>query len=154
MQNEYTLYPISLTNLVNKRVVVVGGGPVATRKVSKLLDTGALLHLISPQITPQLQRWFSEKRLDWSKRGFEQGDLAGATLAFAATNVREINAQVADEARTLRILCNVADAPSDGSFHVPATYRSDGLVVAVSSEEGAPKRSIKTRDQIAAMLQR
>lgn len=149
---QHTLYPITLTNLADLLVIVVGGGPVATRKVSKLLDTGAQITVISPQLTPRLQSWVAEERIEWLERGYQSGDLADATLSFVATNVREINAQVADEARSLGILCNVADAPSDGSFHLPATHRQDGLVVAVSSEDGKPKRSMQVRDQIAKAL--
>jgi siroheme synthase-like protein len=90
--------------------------------------------------------------LIWHARPYQAGDLAGARLAFAATNIRTVNAQVADEAARLHILCNVADDPAAGDFHVPAVHRADGMVIAVSSSGQAPRRATTLRNRIAAWL--
>jgi cobalt-precorrin 5A hydrolase / precorrin-3B C17-methyltransferase len=73
-------------------------------------------------------------------------------LVFAATNQRAVNAQVAREAKNLGLLCNVADQPDEGNFHVPAVHRQPGLVVAVSSTGESPTRARNVRDQLAKWL--
>jgi len=147
------VYPILLTGLQNKLAVVVGGGPVGERKVAGLLAVGVRIRLVSPVITPTLAEWVKANRLLWVPRSYQTGDLADAFLAFAATNMRAVNAQIAYDALHMGLLCNVADAPAEGNFHVPALYRQADFVVAVGSQQGKnPKRIQALRDQIASFL--
>jgi cobalt-precorrin 5A hydrolase/precorrin-3B C17-methyltransferase len=146
------IYPAMLTGMANAVAVVVGGGPVGERKVRGLLTAGVKVQLISPEATPQLQAWAEAGQLQWSVRPYQSGDLLGVRLVFAATNQRMVNAQVAEEAAKLGLLCNVADQPEEGNFHVPAVHRQPGLVVAVSSSGENPRRAQQVRDNIAAWL--
>jgi len=143
-------YPIVLTNLAGAPVVVVGGGAVGERKVRGLLEVGAQVRLISPEATPRLQAWAAAGRIVWQPRAYVPGDLAGARLVFAATNQRQVNARVARDAALHGALCNVADAPEEGDFHLPALLRSEELTIAVSSGGAAPERAAALRDAIAA----
>jgi cobalt-precorrin 5A hydrolase/precorrin-3B C17-methyltransferase len=146
-------YPITLTQLTGALAVVVGGGAVGERKVRGLLASGIDVRLVSPAVTPQLSAWAEAGRIDWVRRGYAPGDLAGARLVFAATDQRAVNALVARDAAGEGILCNVADAPDEGSFHVPALYRAGGMTVAVSSSGAAPARTVALRDAIARWLE-
>lgn len=147
------VYPILLTGLQNKLAVVVGGGPVGERKVAGLLAVGVRIRLVSPVITPTLAEWAQANRLLWAPRPYQTGDLADAFLVFAATNVRAVNAQIAYEALHMGLLCNVADAPAEGNFHVPALYRHEEVVIAIGSRRRKnPKRIQALRDQIAQFL--
>ncbi|MCC6167507.1 MAG: bifunctional precorrin-2 dehydrogenase/sirohydrochlorin ferrochelatase [Caldilineaceae bacterium] len=146
------VYPICLTNLAGAPVVVIGGGPVAARKVAGLLAVQAAVTIVSPALTPELALLAAMGRVYWINRPYVPGDLAGARLAFAATDVRAVNAQVAGEAAQRGLLCNVADAPEEGSFHLPAVHRQAELVVAVSTGGTAPGRARRLRDRIAAWL--
>ncbi len=149
-----TGYPITLNALHGARVLVVGGGQVAERKVRGLLAVGASVRLISPQATAQLQAWASQGQLDWEQRPYQPQDvrLDGVLplLVFAATDQRVVNAQVGHAARELGILCNVADAPDESTFHLPAVHRADGLTIAVSTGGSNPARAAQIRDQLAA----
>ncbi|WP_299755277.1 precorrin-3B C(17)-methyltransferase [uncultured Chloroflexus sp.] len=142
-------YPIVLTKPAQLPTVVVGGGPVGERKVRSLLDAGFPVRLISPTATTQLAAWASAGRLVWEQREYRAGDLTGARLVFAATNDRAVNARIAAAASVAGALCNVADDPDGGDFHVPAVHRSGGLTVAVSSHGAAPSRAVAIRDAIA-----
>lgn len=146
------VYPIFLTGLEQLVAVVVGGGPVGERKVQGLLAAGATVRLISPAATPALQQLAYEGQLTWLDRPYQSGDLAEAMLVFAATNQRQVNAQVAADARALRLLCNVADAPTEGNFHVPALHRHPPFTIAVGSGGLSPKATKALRDQIANAL--
>lgn len=151
--NADQVYPILLTGLQNKLAVVVGGGPVGERKVAGLLAAGVRVRLVSPVVTPALVGWAQANRLLWLPRPYQTGDLADAFLVFAATNVRAVNAQIAYDALHMGLLCNVADAPAEGNFHVPALHRHDDVVVAIGSRQGKNPQRIKTlRDQIAQFL--
>lgn len=147
-----TGYPIVLTQIRGARAVVVGGGPVGERKVHGLLAVGADVLLVSPAATPALQARVEGGEIEWQRRPYRPGDLEGALLALAATNRRALNARVAAEAAARGILCNVADAPAEGDFHLPAVYRGDGLLVTVSSGGESAGRSRRMRDRIAAWL--
>lgn len=152
------LYPITLTRFTDAAVVVCGGGKVGERKVRGLLDAAAeggippRIRLISPTATETLQRWAAEGRIDWEVRPYVAGDLVGARLVFAATSEREVNAAIAQEAAAVGALCNVADAPEEGDFHVPAVLRTEEALIAVSTGGEDPRRAVSCRDQIRSLL--
>ena len=133
------MYPINL-DVRGKRVVVVGGGPVAERKVRGLLEAGAAVAVISPAVTPALAELAGTATIAIERRAFERGDLRGATLAFAATDDAEANAAVVDEARAAAILVDDVTAPERSDFSTPAVHRSGPLVVGVDTS-GSPRRS-------------
>ena len=147
-----TAYPITLTNLSGALVVVVGGGAVGERKLRGLLAVGAAVRLISPAATPELRGLANNGAITWYARPYRPGDQVGARQVFAATDQRSENAQVADDAAALGLLCNVADDPRAGDFHLPAVHRAPGLLVAVSTAGASPARAKRLRDQIAAWL--
>jgi cobalt-precorrin 5A hydrolase/precorrin-3B C17-methyltransferase len=135
-------------------VIVVGGGLVGERKVRGLLAVGAQVTLLSPDATPQLRAWAEAGRIAWAQRPYQAGDLANRpALVFAATSERATNAQVAQEAAALGLLCNVADAPHEGTFYLPAVHREDGLVVAISTEGVSPARARRMRERLSELLQ-
>jgi precorrin-2 dehydrogenase/sirohydrochlorin ferrochelatase len=127
------LYPIFL-DLSGRRCVVVGGGEVAGRKARKLLQARAEVVVIAPEVRSELESVAAEVH----RRPYEQGDLEGAYLAFAATDAREVNAAVAEEAKDRGIPVNVADRPSEGDFALPSTLRRGRLQVAVSTGGASP----------------
>jgi precorrin-2 dehydrogenase/sirohydrochlorin ferrochelatase len=137
------LYPIFL-DLDGKRCVVVGGGEVANRKARKLLQARAEVVVISPEVKPELASIAAEVR----RRPYEEGDLEGAFLAFAATDRREVNAAVAREAVERSIPVNVADEPSEGDFALPSTLRRGQLQVAVSTSGASPTLAQRIRREL------
>jgi precorrin-2 dehydrogenase/sirohydrochlorin ferrochelatase len=124
--------------------VVVGGGAVAVRKARKLLQAGAEVVVVSPEILPELEDMGVEVHV----RPYEDGDLEGADLAFAATDRREVNAAVAREARARGIRINVADRPTEGDFAVPSRLLRGGLQVAVSTGGASPTLARRIRNEL------
>jgi siroheme synthase-like protein len=137
------LFPIFL-DLSGRRCVVVGGGEVANRKARKLLQARASVVVISPELQPELE----SVAVEVHRRPYEEGDLEGAYLAFAATDSREVNARVAREAKERGVPVNVADRPSDGDFALPSTLRRGGLQVAVSTGGASPTLARRIKDEL------
>jgi len=124
--------------------VVVGGGGVAVRKVGRLLQAGAEVVVISPEIRPEL----AAMDVEIHRRSYGYGDLEGACLAFTATDSREVNAAAAKEARERGVPINVADRPSEGDFAVPSTLRRGQLQVAVSTGGASPTLARRIRSEL------
>jgi uroporphyrin-III C-methyltransferase / precorrin-2 dehydrogenase / sirohydrochlorin ferrochelatase len=147
--------------LAGLRVVVVGGGAVAARRIAGLLVARADVVCVSPEVTPAVAAWAQAGRIVWLERGYEPGDLAGAWYAVAAADVAEVNAAVAREAHAARVFCARADtAGGDGeaasTAWTPASGRHAGVEVAVLSpgarEAGDPRRSARVRDAVVEQL--
>lgn len=100
--------------------------------------------VISPEVTPEIEAM----EVTLERRPYAPGDLAGATLAFAATDSREVNAAVAREARERGIPVNVADRPTEGDFALPSVLRRGGLQVAVSTGGASPTLARRIRDAL------
>jgi precorrin-2 dehydrogenase/sirohydrochlorin ferrochelatase len=143
-------YPIVLTGLDHVRCVVVGGGAVAARKAGALLASGAQVQVISPDLHAQLADWLAENRFEHVARRYEHGDLEGAFLAIAATSVREVNGQVAEEARMRGILINVADDPGAGNFTTTGAVTRGDVLLAVSTGGESPALSAFIRRKLEA----
>jgi uroporphyrin-III C-methyltransferase/precorrin-2 dehydrogenase/sirohydrochlorin ferrochelatase len=139
-------YPL-LLDLAARRVVVVGGGSVAARRVAALLEAGAQIVVIAPNIEDEIRM----SGVDVVEREFLAGDLAGAWLVLACTDEAEVNAAVAAEAEQFGVFCVRADSASDGSARVPAVLRRDDVTVAINAGDD-PRRAVALRDAISTAL--
>jgi len=128
-------------DVFEKRCVVVGGGEVAARKARGLLESGARVVVISPEVRPEIL----EMDVEVHNRPYTPGDLGGASLAFAATDSRGVNAAVAREAQESGVPVNVADRPAEGDFTLPSVLRRGGLQVAVSTGGASPTLARRVR---------
>ncbi len=142
------MYPVALS-VRGRRAVVVGGGTVAERKVRGLLSAEAAIVVVSPALTPPLAALAEVSALAWEPRRYAPGDLAGAFLAFAATDDEAINAAVVAEAREAGILVNDASDAERGDFSTPAVHRSGPLTVTVDSAGLSPSFTKRVRDELA-----
>ena len=143
-------YPLGL-RLAGRRVVVVGGGAVATRRVPALLDAGADLLLVAPELTPALRAHVDAGRLHWEPRRFVPADLDGAWLVQVAVDDRVAAAAVSAAAAERRIFCVRADDRSAATAWTPAVTRHGPVTVAVLGG-GDPRRAMTVRDAVRDLL--
>ena len=136
--------------LQNRRVVIVGGGAVATRRIPALLHAGADLVLVSPSVTTSLEDLAASGRIRWEQRGYADGDLAGAWLVCACTDDAAVNAAIAAAAEQQHVWCVRADNAQASAVWTPASGRADDVQVGVLS--GDPRRSAAIRDAILTGL--
>ncbi len=143
-------YPLSL-HVTGRKVVVVGAGAVATRRIAGLLEAGAQVTVIAPHASESVQQWAASARVAWHARDFEPGDLADAWLAHTATGVKPVDDAVAEEAEAARIWCVRADDGALTSAWTPASATVDEVTIAVTSRMD-PRRSAAVRDAVAEQL--
>jgi uroporphyrin-III C-methyltransferase/precorrin-2 dehydrogenase/sirohydrochlorin ferrochelatase len=140
-------HPIFL-DLAGRRVVVVGGGAVAERKVEQLLDTSAPITVIGEQATDRLDAWSREGRIRLERRAYASGDLRGATLAYAATDNPTTNEQIRQDASADGVWLNVVDEPGLCDFFTPALVRQGDLAIAVSTDGASPVLAQRIRQEL------
>jgi uroporphyrin-III C-methyltransferase/precorrin-2 dehydrogenase/sirohydrochlorin ferrochelatase len=133
-------------------VAVVGGGRVAARKTSLLLECGASVTVIAPHLEEELLECAAAGRVRHLSGAFAAGHLEGASLAIAATGRREVNTEVSSAARARRIPVNVVDDPGLSTFIFPAIIDRSPVVVAVGTGGGAPVLARLVREWIEALL--
>lgn len=143
------LFPL-FADLRGRRVLVVGGGAVARRKVEALEGTGARIVVGAPALDPALAALRDAGAIAHLAGGFEPGWLDGAWLAIAATDDAGVNARVAAAADARGIWVNVVDDLARARFHVPARVERGPLQVAISSGGGAPMLARLVREELEA----
>ena len=146
------LYPLNV-DLSGRSLILVGGGRVAERKVRGILSAGTetSICVIAPKITMVLQEHAAAGRLCWKQACYADGMLEGAFLVYAATDMREVNAAVAAEAKRRGIPVNVIDDPAASTFQVPASIRRGELILSVSTAGGSPALSRAIRIELEEM---
>lgn len=139
-------------DLAGRRVVVVGGGQVAQRRLPRLIASGAVIEVVSPQVTPAVEGMASAGEITWTERGWVDGDLDGAWYAVACTDDAAVNVAVGEEAERRRVFCVRADEGSAGSAVTPASGDHDGMTIGVLAG-GVHRRSAAVRTALVEALQ-
>jgi precorrin-2 dehydrogenase len=143
-----TRYYMACLDLRGRRCVVVGGGAVALEKARGLLECGARVVVVAPDVRPELRAEAVSVRL----RRYRARDLEGAFLVVAATADPAANRRVHDDAEARGMLCNVADVPELCNFILPSVYRQDPIAVAVSTGGASPALAKRIRDDVALRI--
>ncbi|MBI4799624.1 MAG: bifunctional precorrin-2 dehydrogenase/sirohydrochlorin ferrochelatase [Desulfarculus sp.] len=138
-------YPAFL-DLRGRLAVVVGGGQVAGRKVASLIEVGASVRLVAPELNPATAALLPHAQVEHLARPFAPADLEDAWLVISATNIEELNRAVAAEAERRRVFVNVVDVPELCSFIVPASLRRGDLCLAVSTGGAGPAVARRLRE--------
>ncbi len=146
-------YPVTL-ELAGRAVLVVGGGRIATRRVGRLIQAGAAITLVAPEISPTLAAWAEQARYTWHARAAVTDDVAGCWLVFVATDDAAANAAMAEAARARGIWVQRADRAEASDFLVPAIVERGPLQIAVSSRAAAPSLTRRVRTHIETLVPR
>lgn len=155
-------FPIFL-DLAGKRVTVIGSGNIARRRIAVLLDYGATVRVISPNASNNLQMaglldWENDPspelrgRLEVIDRAYQKGDLTDSVIAVAATDNREVNRQIYEEARELGIFVSVADKKDESSYFFPAIWHGENLSVGIVGDGSDHRYVRKSAEEIRRKL--
>lgn len=140
-------YLINLT-LDGKPAVVIGGGNVAKRKVTDLLEAKAVVTVVAPEACEAIRKLAEQQRIQVRLREYRSSDLSGAYLVIAAADDEAVNVQVHNDAQALGILINVVDRPALCSFTVPATVKRGDLTIAIATDGRSPALSGVLREEL------
>jgi len=143
---DFATYPSGL-RLAGRRVVVVGGGQVAQRRIPGLIGAGAEVYVVSPEVTPAIEGLVGAAEVEWADRGFRDDDLDGAWYVIAATDDPAVNRAVSEGADSRRVFCVRSDDATAATAWTPAVGRHAGVTVAVLGNRD-PRRSAGVRDEI------
>ncbi len=144
-------YPAYL-ELRGRPCIVVGGGEIAERKVTTLLDAGARVTVVSPTLTPGLTALADTHEVVHHSRVYRPGDLTGCWLAYAATGDEAVDAAIASEAEEARVFLNVVDRPRLCSFIVPAIVTRGPVAIAVSTGGASPALAKRLAAELTATV--
>jgi len=142
-------YPI-LVNLRGQKVVVVGGGKVAERKIETLLHCSAVVHVVSRDLTDTLSGYAEEGKITYLGNAFLDSQLDGAFMVIAATDDAELNRRVSLAAKRQNLLVNAVDQPEDCNFIVPSILQRGDLIIAVSTSGKSPALARRIRQELEA----
>jgi uroporphyrin-III C-methyltransferase/precorrin-2 dehydrogenase/sirohydrochlorin ferrochelatase len=150
VERDAPAYPVGL-RLQHRRVVVIGGGQVAQRRLPALVSAGADIVVVAPSVTPSVEAMAAAGELRWEARPYRDGDLEGAWYALIATTDAAANAAASAEAEARRVWCVRSDDAEAATAWTPATGRTEGVTVAVLTGRD-PRRSAAVRDAVVAGL--
>jgi precorrin-2 dehydrogenase/sirohydrochlorin ferrochelatase len=142
-----SFYPI-LVDLQGKKALVVGGGKVAQRKIESLLEYGASVHVIARELTAELERLRSRRKIEFLGGEFSEAYLERAFLVIAATDDASLNRRVSQAAQQRGLLVNAVDQPADCNFIVPSVLTRGDLLIAVSTSGKSPAFARKVRVEL------
>ncbi len=140
-------FPIVL-EMTGRDCLVIGGGVVAERKIAGLLEVGAAVTVISPEVTPAILNWSKNHSIQLTARCYQNGDLSGHELVFVATDDPDVNDQVYQEGQNCGVWVNAADDPAHCDFILPAVIRRVDMMVAISTGGASPAATRAIREEL------
>ena len=141
-------YPVNL-DIKNRRCLVVGGGSVGGRKIKTLLECGAIVTVISPVVTLEIQSLADKGTINLKKRSYRTYDIdENFFLVIGATDNDKLNRLIHKDAERFNMLCNIADRPEVCNFILPAIVHRGDLLIAVSTSGKSPAFAKKLRQRL------
>ncbi|WP_082235173.1 NAD(P)-binding protein [Halobacillus massiliensis] len=138
-----------MVQLNNKKVIIIGGGRIADRRIHTLLPAEAAIHVISPEVTPTIHALHVEKQITWHKKKVERDDLLDAFLIITAADDVKIN-ELAAEWAPSNALVNCSGVHEYGNVHFPSSFKRGRLQISVSTGGASPILASKIKKQLAA----
>lgn len=140
-----------MVDIRNRKVVVIGGGKIATKRIESLLRFQPNITVVSPVLEASLHALVKSGEIEHIARAFQMGDVQGALLVIAATDDAVIN-QLVKESCNVNQLLNIVDDPANSSFHFPAMYEKNEITIAVTTSGISPMLAKNLRDNFAAIV--
>ena len=143
-RREYSHFPFFI-NLADKKIVVIGGGKIALRRVQVLVKFGAKVIVIAPEIKKELDLMNQKGKIHVIKKEYKEGDIKGADMVIAATDKKDVNEAVVKDARKLKIFVNTVDCKENCDFFFPAIFSDENIIGGIISNNGENHRQVKEK---------
>ncbi len=145
------MFPL-FVDLSEKQVTVIGGGHIAERRVMTLTNFTENIKVISPKITPTLQKLYEEKKINWVKKEFSPNDIIGADMVLAITDNSDVNSMIYEECRKNNILISNAGDVNQCEFHFPGVICHDDIVIGFNGGGYNHRKTRLTREKVEEFL--
>ncbi len=140
-------YPVNLL-VAGRRCLVVGAGRIAARKIESLLAAGAEVHVVAPDVGPEVREWADAGRLSVAERPFAEADVEGAWLVVTATDAPAVNRAVFEAGESRRIFVNSADDPANCSYTLMSVVRRGDIVVSIGTNGRSPALATYLKEHV------
>ncbi|NLA74092.1 MAG: bifunctional precorrin-2 dehydrogenase/sirohydrochlorin ferrochelatase [Deltaproteobacteria bacterium] len=144
-------YPV-MVDITGREALVIGGGAVATRKITTLLEYGAVVSIAARELTPELKDLIENDKIRYLGAEYSLVLLKDKFLVIAATDDPDLNHRISLEAQAKGMLINAVDQPGDCTFIVPSVIRRGDLVISVSTSGKSPALAKKIREQLSPLF--
>ncbi|MBU9727806.1 precorrin-2 dehydrogenase/sirohydrochlorin ferrochelatase family protein [Diplocloster modestus] len=144
-------FPVYI-EMEEKKVLVFGGGTIATRRIHTLLPFGCRITVIAPEISDELRKETVAGRLIWHERRYQEGDCGDADLVLAATDLRQVNQSIYREAKSRQIPVNVCDCKEECDFYFPGIVTEGGLVIGVTANGSDHRLAREAAEKIRSLF--
>ncbi len=149
---DYPYFPVFI-DLSEKKLLVIGAGKIARRRITMLCQFTPHLTVIAPEFLPEVEALAAEGKIRILQKAYEEGDLEGADIVFAATNSHEINARIHDDCRNRGITVNVSTDRSKSDFYFPGIARKGDIVVGVTASGKDHAGAKRVSEQMRKLLE-
>ena len=153
MKRDKKMFPM-YTDLTQKKVLIIGGGPIGERRAVTLLDFAGEILVISPSVTDRLRTLAEEEKIVWVDKKYEREDLYDADLVLAATDSREVNEDIYSACKCLGIPVNVSSDRTKCDFHFPGILIKDDIVIGFNGGGNQHKKTKEMREKVQHFLER
>ena len=143
-EKKYSHFPLFI-NITGKKIYVVGGGNIATRRVNTCIKFGANITVIAPQVSQQLMTLYEEGKIHILQKEYEETDINDAYMILAATNNQNVNEKVVSLAKQLNIHINSADNKDHSEFYFPAIFADENIIGGMISNNGNNHKIVKEK---------
>lgn len=140
------LVPV-MVDLRNQKIIVIGGGKIAQRRINTLMDHNAIIEVISPKATEAIQTLSKTGQIEWKEKGFEEADLVDAFLIIVATNNSRVN-QLVIESAPKHALINAVEDAKQGNVQFPIYFERGKLSIAISTNGSSPTLATKIKNDL------
>ncbi|MBW1650340.1 MAG: bifunctional precorrin-2 dehydrogenase/sirohydrochlorin ferrochelatase [Deltaproteobacteria bacterium] len=144
-------YPVNL-DIQNKNCLVIGGGSVAERKIKTLIKCGALVTAVAIKASDSIRALADLNKIDLKIKEYEISDLKNMFLVIGATNNNEVNSDISEDAKKLKVICNIADYPEKCDFILPSIVKRGDLVISISTSGKSPALAKKLRKELGKLF--
>lgn len=140
-----------MVNIRNRKVIVIGGGKIAAKRIESLLRFQPNITVVSPVLEERLHALIENGVIEHIARAYQIGDVQGALLVIAATDDAAVNKLIKESCHANQLI-NIVDDPANSSFHFPAMYEKNEITIAVTTSGISPKLAKNLRDDFADIV--
>lgn len=139
-------------NIEDKQVTVIGGGKIATRRIESLIQFGCSIKVVAPKVSDKLHDYAVQGILEIHERAYKESDCEGTYILLAATNDRQVNHSIYQNAKSKGILVNVCDNKDECDFFFPGVVTKEDTVVGITCSGKNHKLAKEVRNKIAEII--